>query len=218
MNKNTIILGIVSVIGIFAFLGVAYVLTNKPPTQTATEIPALKKVQATDHTKWSKANKIVLVEYSDLQCPACQQFHDYMSKNVDNDKNITSNITFVYKHFPLTQIHKNAYNAALVTEAAGMQKKFFEMSDVLFNNQPKWVNETDPTNYFMTAAKTLKLNTDQLKKDMRSSDVIARVNAQMDEGEKNGVNSTPTFFLNGKKMENVGSYEEFKQQLTSSIK
>ncbi|MEN9328124.1 MAG: hypothetical protein RI947_932 [Candidatus Parcubacteria bacterium] len=217
MNKNTIIIGIVSVVAIFAFLGIAYVLTNKPPQETAITIPELKKVQAGDHTKWSKANKSVVVEYSDLQCPACRQFHDYITKNLDTDKKITDNVTFVYKHFPLTQIHKNAYRAALAAEAAGKQNKFFEMSDALFTSQEKWSGESNPTGYFMTLVKQLKLDAEKFKKDMDSTEVINQVKANMEEGDKNGINSTPTFFLNGKRLDNIGSYDDLKAQLINSI-
>lgn len=217
MNKNTIIIGIVSVVAIFAFLGIAYVLTNKPPQETAITIPELKKVQAGDHTKWSKANKSIVVEYSDLQCPACRQFHDYITQNLDTDKKITDNVTFVYKHFPLTQIHKNAYRAALAAEAAGKQNKFFEMSDALFTSQEKWSGESNPTDYFMTLVKKLKLDAEKFKKDMDSTEVINQVKSNMEEGNKNGINSTPTFFLNGKRLDNIGSYDDLKAQLINSI-
>lgn len=219
MNKNTVIIAIVSVVAIFGFLGGAYMLTNKPPQQTeAPTIESLKNVKTDDHVKWSPAKKHVLVEYSDLQCPACKMFHDYISKNVDTDKKITDNITFVYRHFPLTQIHKNSYRASLAAEAAGNQKKFFEMADNMFNTQAEWETLGNPDDYFISLAKKLNLNIDQFKKDMQSGEVASRVKRDMDEGNGYNVDSTPTFYIDGKKIENISTYEEFKQKLVSSIK
>lgn len=219
MNKNTIVLTVISVIAIFGFLTVAYILTNKPPTPTEVpEIATLKTVEAGDHTKWSPAKKHVLIEYSDLQCPACKSFHDYMKANVDTDKEITDSITFVYRHFPLTQIHKNAYRAALAAEAASKQNKFYQFTDVMFAKQKEWEGSGDPIPQFMQYAKSVGINTDQLKKDMDSKEVADAVKADVSSGEGYTVDSTPTFFLDGKRLVDLGTYEDFKARLKAVVK
>src|SRR3989344_7785309 len=127
METKNVIYVTLAILGIFGFLIGAYVLTSKPKTVS---FPDVSKIDKTDHVKFSKNKKIVLVEYIDFQCPACQAYFELM-KGVFNDspegKKIKENVTFVYRSFPLETIHKNAQVSAYAAEAAGMQNKFFEM-------------------------------------------------------------------------------------------
>lgn len=218
METKNLIYVTLSIIGIFGFLIVAYVLTNKPKTVS---FPEVSKIDTTDHVKYSKKNKIVLVEYSDFQCPACQAYFELM-KGVFNDsdegKKIKENVTFVYRHFPLENIHKNAQASARAAEAAGMQNKFFEMHDLLFTNQSEWSESSNPEELFTKYAKSLKLDLTKFDTDYRSKSAKERVDSDYQSGLKFEVQGTPTFYLNGDKLENVSTAQEFISRLLAEIK
>ena len=214
MNKNNIIIITVSIVAMFGFLYGAYMLTSKPEVS---EFPQLKEVKATDHTKWSNKNENILVEYSDLQCPACGQYHNLLLSKLDEDKDVTDKITFVYRHFPLDGAHPNAREAAYAAEAAAIQGKFFEMHDILFEKQAEWSPESNPDERFMTYAKELKLDEERFKKDMTSKEVQDKVQNDFLSGNDVQVQGTPTFFLNGTKLQNPASVEEFKKVLLEGV-
>jgi len=213
MDKKTLIISIVSILVTFLLLFGVYKLVNQP---VQTDFPQTKQLKLTDHIKWSPDKKNILVEYSDLQCPSCKGAHDFL-KTIDAsesaDFEITKKVTFVYRHFPLSQIHDKANVAAYAAESASKQGKFWEMVDLLFKNQKAWSTSNDPKKeYFLNYAKELTLDIDRFKKDLESIEVKNRVNEDLREADQMGVNSTPTFFLNGQKVD-VNSYEEFKTKL-----
>ena len=213
MNKNTTIISIVSVLITFLFLFGVYKLVNKPEI---TYFPQAKELKASDHIKWSPTKKNILVEYSDFQCPSCKETHDFLSTieaSKSADLLITEKVTLVYRYLPLYQIHDKANVSAYAAEAAGIQGKFWEMLDILFDNQPSWSISNDVLKeYFVEYAKELKLDVDKFTKDFESQEVRNRVAQDLREAEQIGVDSTPTFFLNGQKIV-VNSYEEFKKLL-----
>ncbi len=215
MNKNTIIISIVSVLITFALLFGVYKLINQP---TQTDFPQTKQLKADDHIKWSPEKKNILVEYSDFQCPSCKNVHDIL-KTIEAsgsaDFSITKKVTLIYRYFPLFQIHDKAYIAAYAAEAAGKQGKFWEMTDLLFGNQQTWEKSNNPQQeYFLNYAKELKLNIDLFKKDSDSIEVKNRIAEDLKDADQMGISSTPTFFLNGQKIE-VNSFDELKQVLRS---
>lgn len=225
MNKNTIIVTVISVVAVMVFLLLAYKFTGNDgssSTASSQDFAVAKTVAANDHIKWSPDKKIILTEYSDLQCPACKSFHDYIKAQLETDSsesaNLRKSITFVYRHFPLLTIHRNALAASYAAEAAGKQEKFFEYSNILFEKQADWENLSNPQDKFTQYAKDLKLDTDQFKKDMNSQEVKDRVQKDMTDGNALGVDSTPTFFLNGKKLENLTTFDQFKQALLDATK
>lgn len=212
MNPKNILTWTGAIIVTFILLLFAYKLTNGSVTNDFQEI---NKVRASDHVKWSKDNKNILIEYSDLQCPACKNFHELLKAfeaTSSPDFAITQKITLIYRHYPLYQIHKNSSNAAYAAEAAALQDKFWEMLDVLYDKQSEWSNLSDPKDYFINLAKSLKLDMEKFQKDMDSKIVKDKVQADLTEDESVGINSTPTFFLNAKQIK-VRSTEEFKNLL-----
>jgi len=104
--------------------------------------------------------------------------------------------------------------AAYAVEAAGIQNKFWEMTDVLFAKQNQWSNLSNPKNFFINIAKSLKLDVDKFEKDIDSQIVKDKVQSNLNEADSIGLNSTPTFFLNGKKVD-VNTIDEFKNLLKS---
>ncbi|MFA6081538.1 MAG: thioredoxin domain-containing protein [Patescibacteria group bacterium] len=215
MNKKTIIISVVSILGTFLLLYGVYKLINQP---VQTDFPQVKQLKANDHIKWSPEKKNILVEYSDLQCPSCKNAHHILrtiEASGSADFEITKKVTFVFRYFPLYQIHDKAYLSAYAAEAAGLQGKFWEMSDLLFANQQTWSISNDPLKeYFLKYAEDLKLNVDQFSKDINSNKVKDRINQDLLEAGQIGIDSTPTFFLNGKKVD-VSSFDELKTLLKS---
>lgn len=213
MDKKTLMISIISIFVTFLLLFGVYKLINQP---VVTDFPQTRELKLTDHIKWSSLKKNILVEYSDFQCPSCKGAHDFL-KTIEAsgsaDFDITKKVTFVYRYFPLFQIHDKANVATYAAEAAGKQNKFWEMADLLFTNQQAWSTSSDPQkDFFLSYAKELQLDVDQFKKDSDSTEVKNRVNQDLREAEQMGVNSTPTFFLNGQKVV-VNSYNEFKTLL-----
>lgn len=219
MNKNTIIISIVSFLVIVGFLALVYSASSAGTSpQTGDVIESSKTVRSSDHIKWNSSKKTVLVEYSDQQCPACAQFHAELKswENPSHPNNdIVKNVTFVYRHFPLFTIHKNARAASYAAEAAGRQDKFFEYSDVLFTKQVEWSQMSDPTEAFIKYAESLKLDTETFATDMKSDEVIKVVQDDLALGNEGGVQGTPSFFLNGRNMQ-ISSIEDFAQQLRAA--
>ena len=219
MQKNTVIITILSLVVIFGFLFAVYFFTNRPGTQSTIKYSEVNKIEKDDHVKWSPKKKSILVEYGDLQCPACKTFHNILHTfeiPSSPDINISKNITFVFRHFPL-EVHKNAVPAARAAEAAGQQGKFFEFTDTLYNQQESWSDLNNPNDYFIKVAQSLKLNIDQFKKDESSLKAQTKIDQNQAQGNKVTVASTPTFFLNGVKLE-VETLDEFKSLLTNAAK
>ncbi len=166
-------------------------------------------VKAADETDWTKGAplteaKVTITEYSDFQCPACGSYYP-MVKRLGTD---FKNVTIVYRHFPLPQ-HKNARAAAQAAEAAGQQGKFWEMHDMLFENQNFWSDSNSPEEIFSTYAQKLALDLEKYKSDFNSSAAKTKITSDYQSGA-NEIDGTPTFFLNNKKIQNPRSYEEFR--------
>jgi protein-disulfide isomerase len=170
-------------------------------------------VGASDWILGNKSAKTVLVEYSDYQCPACALFYPVVRDLVASN---SANIEFVYRNFPLAQ-HANSRLSAYAVEAAGKQYKFWEMHDLVFTNQSTWSESLTARDIFIGYARTLKLDINQFNKDMDSQEIKDKVEADYQSGIKSGVNSTPSFYLNGKKMAPSNSFDEFRKVIIQSI-
>lgn len=207
MNKQFFVVVIVIVaalVGIFA-------VTGKKDENSSTTSSA----SASEHIVGNKESKVKLVEYGDFQCPACKSYYPIIKqiKETYGDR-----ISFQFRHFPLSQIHNHAVLGSRAAEAAGKQDKFFEMHDLLYQNQDTWSPSSNPTPIFEGYAQQLGLNMDQFKSDMSSAAVLDIINADMRAGQALGVNSTPTFVLNDKKIEkSPTSIDEFKKLIDDAI-
>lgn len=163
-------------------------------------------IGADEHIRGNKKGSITLVEYSDFQCPTCGLYYSIVKQVIEKNKD---NLRYVYRHFPLTDLHKNAKAAARAAEAAGAQGKFFEFHDQLFEHQKDWSTTTNPDELFLKYAKKLNLDLEKFKKDKNDGGIAAKVDKDYDSGLGLGVQGTPTFFLNGVKIELPGPFEEF---------
>jgi protein-disulfide isomerase len=219
VNTRNILLGIGSLAALFALLYGVYSLSNQT-TEPGKQYKEAMTIKASDRTTWSPDKKILLVEYSDLQCPACKNFHNvlkpYSQAGTPQNK-LAQKITLVYRHFPLEQTHEWARQAAAAAEAAHIQGKFFPMADLLFENQSSWEKLKDPTDTFLGFAKDLKLDLGKFKADMKSEAVQKLIDEDIKSGNNVGVNATPTFYLNGRKIE-ITSIAQFQELLTEATK
>lgn len=196
-------------IGLISF-GMFKLVSISPTGGTASLVLV---VSDSDWLKGNKDAKVVLVEYSDFQCPACKAYHPFLKKlNADFE----GKIKFVYRHFPLPQ-HKSAKIAAQATEAAGKQGKFWEMHDLIFENQDKWPGEDNAGEIFMQYAHFLGLDMEKFGSDINSPEIIKKIEGDLASGVQSKVNSTPTFFLNGVKLQNPRSYDEFRKVIEDAI-
>lgn len=167
-------------------------------------------VTDSDWSRGGKDAKAVLVEYSDFQCPACASFYPILQRlsSEYGDK-----LRFVYRFFPLKNIHPNAVLSAQAAQAAGLQDKFWEMHDILFEKQSDWAGLSDPHATFAEYAKTLKLDTAKFLSDLDSAPVKAKVQDSYSSGERSSVHATPTLYLNGKELQNTRGYGDLKSNI-----
>lgn len=142
-------------------------------------------------------SKVVLIEYGDYQCPGCGNAYAKVKAVSEKYKD---QMAFVFRNFPLPSIHPNARVAAAVAEAAGLQGKFWEMHDKLYETQNAWGSLTSSkrTDFFVEYAKQLGLNTEAFKQDFAGTKVNQKISYDQAIGKKSNVSATPTFYLNGK--------------------
>lgn len=211
MNKNTIII-IFSSLVLVAILLVLGAVTKKTPT--GINAPILPPAAAA----WmlgKETAKAELVEYGDFQCPACAAYYPLV-KQLAAD--FPDNLKISYAHFPLINFHQNALPAAYAAEAAGRQGKFWDMADLLFERQSEWSPVANPISIFQGYAGEIGLNAVRFAADSSSPEVKEKVEAQRQAALNAKLTGTPTFFLNGKKIENPRSYQEFKTLIEKTIK
>lgn len=213
MKNKKILFSLTALIVIGAVISVIKLASN-PNNQSTDNKPsataiAVSAINDNENIKGNKEAKTILIEYSDFQCPACGAYHPILKKITED---LSSQLKFSYRHFPLPQ-HKNAKLAAIVAEAAGKQNKFWEMHDLIFQNQSDWSNEKNAAIVFAKYAQDLDLNIEQFQTDIISDSLKAKIENDYKSGVKAGVNSTPSFFLNGKKLNNPRNYDDFKNAI-----
>lgn len=172
-----------------------------------------------DHVYGKADSKVVLVEYGDFQCPGCGGMHPTIKTITEKYKD---QVAFVFRNFPLTQIHPNALVAASAAEAAGIQGKYWEMHNVIFENQKSWENASvsDRTGIFVQYAETLSLNVEKFKSDLASENVSKKISYDLAIGKKIKVSSTPTFYLADEEITNDtwGDPEKLEAAIVAELK
>jgi protein-disulfide isomerase len=147
---------------------------------------------------WQRGNlaaKYQIEVFVDYECPACIGANEkikYLQVKYPED------ISLIYRHYPLTQIHKNAMLAAQATEAAGLQGKFWEMGDLLLSKQKDWKSDSEAEKYFTDYAKEMGLIPEIFKENLRSEDVKNRIDQDIKRAKFLSVTAIPSVFLNGK--------------------
>lgn len=207
MNKQFVL--ILTVI-VLAFFGVLF-FTKKDSGSNK----GGGNAQTSNHIFNQGSTGVVFVEYGDYQCPACYKYYPIIEQVKEKYKD---KVTFQFKNFPLVEIHQHALLAARAAEAANMQGKFVEMYNKLYSGQPSWSSLTDPTDTFVSYAKEIGIDTAKFKADMQGEETNNIVQADLSEAKSKGFNSTPTFVIDGKEVENAQpTVEFFSQQLDAAI-
>lgn len=162
----------------------------------------------------TESAKLTLVEFGDYQCPACRVYQPLVKQLMVD---FAGKINFVFRNYPLAQ-HSNANISSQAAEAAGLQSKFWEMHNKIYEDQASWSDSKDAKNIFIRYAKELGLDVDKFANDMESSEIKDRIKEDMTDGNLTKLNATPTYFLNGVKMENVPpTYNELKSLIESEL-
>jgi protein-disulfide isomerase len=216
MNKTKWIIFAVVVVAIFG--GIIWVSKSNQKTFTGDANKIVTEGTLTDHVRGNKDGKVVVVEYGDIQCPACGAMYQPVK---ELEAKYGDKVAFVFRNFPLTNIHPNALAAATAAEAAGLQGKFFEMHDILYENQDAWkdVQLNDREQAFIDYAKKIGLDENKFKADLKSKDVSDKIARDRAAGNKLGVDSTPTFVINGEKIDGSSNVDiEFlTKKITDAI-
>lgn len=158
-------------------------------------------VGLSNHVIGKDQKHVTLVEYGDFECPVCEAYEPVVSQVIQQYSN---DITFQFRNFPLTSIHPNAFAGARAAEAASLQGKFWQMHDALYASQnwQQWSTSSDPVPYFDQYAQQIGLNVSKFKQDFASDQVNNQVQADLNYANKLGLQGTPTFFLDGKQLDN----------------
>jgi protein-disulfide isomerase len=184
-------------------IGLAVLVISKPAS------PLLREdlIPATAHVQGNRDAQVYLVEFSDFQCPACTAVKPLVDEII---KTNGEKVEFAYRHYPLPQ-HPLAQIAAEAAEAAGAQGKFWEMFDLIFAS-----SETFTEPMLIDFAKQLKLDMNAFTGALTNGTYKSIVQSDVDAGNRIGIDATPTFFLNGKKLE-LTNFSDLKTSVEQAI-
>lgn len=207
MKKNSILAKIFLSLLIFGIaLGAAFLVRNfknsKPP-----------KAQVSEGL-FVNEGKVTLEEFSDFQCPACAAAAPIVSELKEKYK---GRLEVIFNDYPLPY-HKWAKKASEAAAIAQDQGKFWEYHDLLFERQEEWGQSQDATLLFKEYAKELGLDMEKFSKSLDSGEKEAYVNEKIKKGEEMGINATPTFYLNGKRLSGFKTWDEFIQKIEKELK
>lgn len=216
MTTETKWLGAILIITVVLLFGGVFLLSRGlGPAKPTESSPQLQIDYSKGQKIGSSSAKVKLVEFSDLECPACLA----AEPNVRTLRTAyPTQMQLIYRHFPLTQ-HIHSRQAAAAAEAAGQQGKFWEMHDKLFDTQSQWSNlsDQDATAFFLDLAKQLGLDLNKYNQALQDPAIKAKIEADIAEGNRLGVNATPTFFLNGRKV-NLQSFDDLNTLVAQELK
>ena len=210
-SETKLFVGII--VGTIAIIAAGILLLSRSAGPAA-KVDSSLLIRADSDKIASGSGTVTLVEFGDFQCPACGVYYPVV-KQVISD--FSSQLTYVFRNFPLDTIHANAHIAALAAEAAGRQGKYWEMHDMLYEKQADWSENKSAKDIFVTYATSLGLNIDQFKKDIDSSDVANKVQEDINDANALAISQTPTFFLDGVKIDNPASLADFETLIKAEI-
>ena len=173
-----------------------------------------------DHVSGAKNAKVTMIEYGDFQCPACGSAYPKVKEINDEYKD---KVTFIFRNNPLTTIHPNARAGAAAAEAAGLQGKYWEMHDILYEQQNDWsgLDSTKRSAIFETYAKQIGVkDINKFTADMASKAVNQKIDYDLALGKKIPVTATPTILINGKTIDSDtwSNKDSFKQAVEDALK
>ncbi len=206
---------VVVLVGAYAL----YTQATKSSTTSRTIDPTLPKLKAEGYVLGSPTAPVEITEFGDFECPSCGQFTTLTEPDVRTRLINTGQARIRFMDFPLP-VHKNTWDASLAASCANEQGKFWEMHDQLFTNQDHWNSETTsrPRGPIGEIAKGLGLDMTKYNACMDSEKYRAQVQANEQEGERRGVNVTPTFIIGNKIYPGALPFDTFKKLVDSLSK
>jgi protein-disulfide isomerase len=170
--------------------------TQTPPVDASGN--ATDAAMANAHTRGEAGAPVTLEEFGDFQCPPCGALHPELKKI---EAEYGTRLKVVFRQTPITSLHKHALNAAHAAEAAGLQGRFWEMHDTLYENQAKWDKADDVRPIFSDYARALNLDVQRFNNDMDGTEVSKRILNDQDRARSLRVKGTPTLFINGRQLQ-----------------
>jgi len=161
-----------------------------------------------DHVTGNPNASVVLVEYADFECPYCAMAEPYVKRVIER---FHDDAAIVFRPFPLVEIHPHALHAAQAAEAAGLQDKFWQVHDILFEHQQR-LDDASLLHYATTAG----LDADRFQEDFGSDAVMEAIKRSMNLGREQGVEGTPTFILNDRTLQ-IDEYDELERAVTEAV-
>lgn len=177
---------------------------------------AISKAADASRIQGSPNAPIWLIEVSDFQCPYCKMWHDETYKTVLDNYIKTGKVRMAYVNFPLS-MHQHAHEAAVAAMCAGAQGKFWPMHDSLFATQHAWEAKPSATASFDSLAASVGVNMTAYRACLKSPSIEALVNGDEDRASRGGVNSTPSFFLDGHLVEGAVPRDEMVAEIDRAI-
>jgi protein-disulfide isomerase len=162
-----------------------------------------------DHAQGDADASVTLVEYGDYECPHCGRAYPIVKQI---QKHYGKKLCFVFRNFPLSEMHLHAEGAAESAEFAGAHHKFWPMHDLLFENQERLGGAL-----YLEIAQSLGLEPAGLRKALETREFAARVKTDFSGGVRSGVNGTPTFFINGRRHDAPFDYQDLKEAIDAEL-
>lgn len=206
-----------AIIVVLAAIAAAFISGSVAPNSgfKETTVPA---ITSSDWARGNTANpKASIIEYGDFQCPACAQYEPIIQQLMAE---YGDRVEFVFRDFPLYQIHRNAMISAQAAGAAGLQGKFWEMHGLLYQKQSEWSDvpaDEVVSKYLEGYARSLGLDIQKFNADINSDAVKAKIQRDLDSGNAAQVDHTPTFFINLTQVRNPANYAEFKSAIDAAL-
>ncbi|HEY1922664.1 MAG TPA: thioredoxin domain-containing protein [Tepidisphaeraceae bacterium] len=166
-------------------------------------------VTSDDHVQGDERAPIILVEYGDYECPHCGHAYPIVKRV---QKHFGDRLLFIFRNFPLHEIHPNAENAAEAAEFAAAHERFWEMHDQIFENQSEL-----GLPLLLELAKNLRLSVPDLKNSLTARQYASRVRNDFLGGVRSGVNGTPTFFINGDRHDGPFEFEDLVEAIDAHL-
>jgi protein-disulfide isomerase len=209
-----IAVGVIAVIGLGALSWVA----TRPKATATTIDPSLPALKAEGYLLGSPTAPVEVIEFADFECPGCGQFATLTEPDIRARLVNTGQVRMRFMDFPLS-LHKNTWDASLAASCANEQGKFWEMHDLIFQNQDKWNGEATsrPRGPLSDLAKSLGLDMTKYGSCMDTEKYRAQVQANLLEGERRQVQQTPTFVIGTQMIPGALPFDAFKKMIDAEI-
>ena len=187
--------------------------SSAPVSENSADSPA-SLTSGGGHLRGPENAPFTLVEFGDYQCPSCAAYHPMVTEVM---RRYPDKVRLEFHHFPLLSIHPNSMGAAIAAEAAGEQGRYWEMHDLLFEDQMQWAQMPNPEPEFIALANRAGLNANQFMKSLRSPEIQQRVLQDVVRGREAKVDAVPAFFVKGQHIPLPHNIQEFSQLVEQNL-